>query len=108
VEISRETGRGLQTLPLELSKLVIFCTEPQYPKEILRIHTYSVLIDNYLLTCICLRSRLLSYDLGHHTSSAHHCTFRDVTPGLWGGGGRETMNFIIVGVDVACRQCTEC
>jgi hypothetical protein len=46
-----------------------------------------------VLTCICLRSRLFSYDFGHRTSTAHHYTFRDVTPGLW-GGGRETMNFI--------------
>jgi hypothetical protein len=47
----------------------------------------------FFLTCICLRSRLFSYDLGHRTSTAHHRTFRDVTPGLW-EGGRETMNFI--------------
>jgi hypothetical protein len=45
-----------------------------------------------LLTCICLKLRLFSYDLGHRTSTTHHPTFRDVTPGLW--GGREAMNFI--------------
>jgi hypothetical protein len=48
--------------------------------------------ETNLLTCICLRSRLFSYDLGHRTGTAHHRTFRDVTPGLW-GGSRETMNF---------------
>jgi hypothetical protein len=41
--------------------------------------------------------------------TAHHRTFRDVTPGLWGGGVRKQWTlFIVVGVDVACRQCTEC
>jgi hypothetical protein len=62
-----------------------------------------------LLTCICLRSRLFSYDHGHRTSTAHHRTFRDVTPGLCGGGvGKQWTLFIVVGVDVACRQYTEC
>jgi hypothetical protein len=51
----------------------------------------SLLLLLLLLTCICLRSRLFSYDLGHRTSTAHHRPFRDVTP--WGCGGGE-MNFI--------------
>jgi hypothetical protein len=40
--------------------------------------------------------------------TAHHRTFRDVTPGLWGGIGKQWTSFIVVGVDVACQQCTVC
>jgi hypothetical protein len=57
-----------------------------------------------LLTCICLRSRLFSYDLGHRTSP--HISWRHT--GVVGGGKKQWSLFIVVGVNVACRQCTEC
>jgi hypothetical protein len=56
------------------------------PTEVFLTLTEVFLTLTVVLTCICLRSRLFSYDLGHRK-------FRDVTPGLW--GGRETMNFIL-------------
>jgi hypothetical protein len=56
---------------------------PEYSHEVR--NQINLLKPSVLLTCVCLKSRLFSYDLGHRTSTVHHRTFRDVTPGLWGG-----------------------
>jgi hypothetical protein len=60
------------------------------------------------LTCICLKSRLFRMTLV--TAQAPHITAHFVTShrGCGGGVGKQWTLFIIVGVDVACQQCTEC
>jgi hypothetical protein len=79
---------GVELFQTDMTKLIIaFCNFANGPNKIRKSFTNPTEASGDFLTCICLVSRLFSYDLGHRT-------FRDLTPGLLGGGGRETMNFI--------------